>query len=341
MNAVDQPIDIVYPWLDGSDPLLPQKLATAMAGREGTLHHNGIGPFRFRGGGDLKYSLRSILKFAPFIRNIYLVTDGHRPKWLRDHPRVRIVDHKDIFDTAIAPERTFSSNAISCHIHRIPGLSEAFLFANDDFFFVAPTSSADFVFPSGGLRIDFNEGLMLARGFNADPYFASCLNSARLARKRFGWSFFPRFKSSLRFPMDLVRGRYAPYNYPSHQIKVVSKAIASEIESMFPDEYNQTAGGVFREPRDISIETLWAYVSVRTGRGVPNFFEEGRDFVFVTSNMGTEEILEKTAVVEGSGEGRPKLMCLNDGPCDNVSKWIVLVQDLLERLYPIAAPWEG
>lgn len=54
-----------------------------------------IGQNRFSDNDELKYSLRSLQLYAPWIRNIYIVTNGQIPRWLNlKHPRIRIITHK-------------------------------------------------------------------------------------------------------------------------------------------------------------------------------------------------------------------------------------------------------
>ncbi len=91
-----------------------------------------IGDVRYVQHGELRYCLRSIDKFTPWVRRIFLMTDNQRPAWLKDHPKVTIVDHKEIIPAYLLP--IFSSIAIEMHIHKIPGLAEHFIYGNDDFF---------------------------------------------------------------------------------------------------------------------------------------------------------------------------------------------------------------
>ncbi len=70
---------------------------------------------------------------APWIRTIYIVTASQVPVWLNTaHPRVRIIDHKELFPDPAAQLPTFNSLAIESVLHRIPGLSEYFLYFNND-----------------------------------------------------------------------------------------------------------------------------------------------------------------------------------------------------------------
>lgn len=52
---------------------------------------------RFADNEELKYSLRSVQKFAPWIRNIHIVTNGQIPAWLNlEHPKINLVTHRVI-----------------------------------------------------------------------------------------------------------------------------------------------------------------------------------------------------------------------------------------------------
>ena len=71
---------------------------------------------------QLKYSIRSIEMYAPWIRNIYIVTNGQKPSWAKlDHPNVFVVSHKEIFQQE-TDLPTFNSMAIEVHLHQIEGL---------------------------------------------------------------------------------------------------------------------------------------------------------------------------------------------------------------------------
>ena len=50
---------------------------------------------RFEDNEELRYSLRSIERHAPWVRHVYIVTNGQIPSWLNlDSPRMTIVTHK-------------------------------------------------------------------------------------------------------------------------------------------------------------------------------------------------------------------------------------------------------
>src|SRR6201999_944559 len=95
-------------------------------------------PERWRDNGELKFSLRSLHRHAPWIRRIFIVTDQQVPDWLDTaHPKIEIVDHRAIFpDHRFLP--TFNSCVIEAFLHRIPGLSAHYLYFNDDVFLGRP-----------------------------------------------------------------------------------------------------------------------------------------------------------------------------------------------------------
>ncbi|XP_054974186.1 N-acetylglucosamine-1-phosphotransferase subunits alpha/beta [Sorex araneus] len=112
-----------------------------------------ISASRFEDNEELRYSLRSIERHAPWVRNIFIVTNGQIPSWLNlDNPRVKIVTHQDVFRN-LSHLPTFSSPAIESHIHRIEGLSQKFIYLNDDVMFGKDVWPDDFYSHSKGQKV--------------------------------------------------------------------------------------------------------------------------------------------------------------------------------------------
>ncbi|XP_078683763.1 N-acetylglucosamine-1-phosphotransferase subunits alpha/beta-like isoform X1 [Branchiostoma floridae x Branchiostoma belcheri] len=115
--------------------------------------HEDIAPSRFEDNEELRYSLRSIERYAPWVRHVYIVTNGQIPSWLNlDNPRLTIVTHSDLFPNA-SHLPSFSSPAIEAHLHRIPGLSNKFIYLNDDVMFGAEVWPDDFYTHSQGQKV--------------------------------------------------------------------------------------------------------------------------------------------------------------------------------------------
>jgi UDP-N-acetylglucosamine-lysosomal-enzyme len=121
----------------------------------------------FRDNDELRYSIRSLEKYAPWIRHIYIVTNGQVPAWLNlDNPRVTIVKHSEIFENS-SHLPVFSSTAIESNLDRIPCLSDTFIYFNDDVLLAAPTWPDDFITPSGVQTIYLSHPVPL--GYDAYP----------------------------------------------------------------------------------------------------------------------------------------------------------------------------
>ncbi|XP_022336372.2 N-acetylglucosamine-1-phosphotransferase subunits alpha/beta-like [Crassostrea virginica] len=112
-----------------------------------------ISSSRFEDNDELRYSLRSVEKYAPWVRHVFIVTNGQIPHWLDlENPRVTIVTHEEIFPNKTHLP-TFSSPAIEANIHRIPGLSKKFIYMNDDVMFGKEVWPEDFYTQATGQRV--------------------------------------------------------------------------------------------------------------------------------------------------------------------------------------------
>ena len=146
-SEVSFPIDLVYLWVDGDAPEFRKTKAKCMhaAGMNDSKYRDATKKQIFRDNDELKYSLRSVEKYAPWIRHIYIVTGfGQVPTWLNTkNPRITIVPQESILPADASP--VFNSCAIEACLANIPGLAEHFILANDDMFFNAPVRP-DFFF---------------------------------------------------------------------------------------------------------------------------------------------------------------------------------------------------
>lgn len=142
-------IDAVITWVDGNDPAHLSRLNAHLSSIPGK-RPVAADPTRFNDAGELAYCISSLLRFAPWLRRIHIVTDRQRPSvldlvagtpWAE---RISIVDHREIFAGYEACLPTFNSRAIITALWRIPGLSERFLYLNDDFILLRPVSPQDF-----------------------------------------------------------------------------------------------------------------------------------------------------------------------------------------------------
>jgi len=144
------PFDAVVYWVDGSDELWQKKFNQFSPVK---LDFNDE-EFAIRYGSvnEIDIAIRSIIKFAPFLRNLFLVSDNQIPgnfdelKALAKKRSInlKIVDHKEIFRGFERYLPTFNSTSIETLLYRIPGLSEHFIVFNDDTFLINEIKRSDF-----------------------------------------------------------------------------------------------------------------------------------------------------------------------------------------------------
>ena len=157
--GVPSDVDAVVTWVDGDDPDHRRKLEEFL-GPDSRNRPSGAHPTRFCSRGEIEYCVTSLLRFAPWLRNIHIVTDGQTPPLIarlrgsRYEHRVRMVDHRTIFSGFEEHLPTFSNRAIESVLWRIPGLAEHFIYLNDDFQVIRPVAVEDF----------FRDGSVVLRG---------------------------------------------------------------------------------------------------------------------------------------------------------------------------------
>lgn len=135
-------IDFVVTWVDGNDPVWRTKKEKYISPDQ-KINPDIGGEKRFKDTGLFKYWFRGVEKYAPWVHKIYLVTDGQVPEFLNvNHPKIVLVDHKEIIDEKFLP--TFNSSAICLSIYKIKDLSNNFVFFNDDMFLINETKETDF-----------------------------------------------------------------------------------------------------------------------------------------------------------------------------------------------------
>lgn len=224
------PIDVVYTWVDGSDPAHREKLARFASKKE--LGNPSIaGAERFTDNDELRYSLRSIDMFAPWVNHIYIITDNQRPEWLAEHPKITIVDHSEILDVRNLP--IFNSSALDSVIHRIPGLSEHYIAFNDDMLLLRPVLPCQ-MFTAGGLMLAHVSRKIIPEGTPArseNDYIWGLKNARDLCIETWGQHIPRRFE---------------------HMHRPQKRSVAEWCEQQFAGHYDAIRSSRFRSPANIS-----------------------------------------------------------------------------------------
>lgn len=245
------PVDAVYTWVDSEDPewraSYPEFDASIPAGNS---HSSNRDLARYTSRDELKYSLRSLELNAPWIRKIYLVTAGQAPDWLdTTDTNLVLVDHSEIFDDPETSLPTFNSHAIETQLCNIQGLSEHFIYVNDDIFFGSPLSPNVFFTGQGHVKYSL-----------ANAHYSEASNpqlAVNLAAQ----------KNSELLQAHYGRNSSLKFRHVAHPQR---KRIHKFIREAFSKEVEATAHQKFRHEDDISVPSSLAhYVAATEGIGVP------------------------------------------------------------------------
>jgi hypothetical protein len=317
-ERVGFPIDVVYTWVDGSDPEWQARKARALGDNDWLAEVNvqAANSSRFQSRDELRYSLRSLHCFAPWVRHVFLVTDDQVPAWLdTEHERVTVVSHREIFgDTGRLP--TFNSQAIESRLHRIPGLSEHFLYLNDDVFFGHPVTP-DLFFTPGGLTRFFPSNAVVDSA-PIDPGDAP-VNSAGKNNRALIKAAFGR----------VLTRKMMHTPHPSR------RSVIAEIEQRFAEHVEATASHQFRHPDDISLlSSLQQYYAFLTGRAVTGVIKYMyTDLADPATPFRLADLLRHRHL---------DVFCLNDTDSDRhtAAEQAALLGEFLPAYFPFSSPFE-
>lgn len=326
-------VDAVYTWVDGERPRFAEELAAATAahGRETgqTPAARAVSPNRFRDNDCLRYSLRSVRQHAPWVERIHIVTAGERPAWLDpDHPSIRMVRHDEIFpvDGALP---TFNSHAIEACLHLIDGVSDQFLYFNDDCFLTADLDLGYFARPDGSPRFSLQTWQMFSDLHHPSPVAASAAHCRRLLDGRFG-----------RRPVR----RETP-----HEPALLERAVLAAMEREWPQELDRTRRNRLRTGRDFVVTRMYVHYRLELALSVASRGNEPVDIRptragFVRFGVGTLDLAEQLR--EATGPDRP-FLCVNDETGEDepiaperLRADLEVLQAFFRRRFPDPAPWE-
>lgn len=324
---VDEPIDVVYTWVDGDDPewqTAKQRAEQQRGLNDGAAHRVASGSSeaeamdaaRFRSHDELRYSLRSLEMYAPWVRTVHLVTAGQRPEWLNlDHPRLNLVSHEQLFaDPSVLP--VFNSHAIESQLHRVPGLTERYVYLNDDVFFGRPVDK-DLFFHGNGIAKFFLSTAKIGLG-PKHPVDTMHTMAAKNNRTLLGEAL----------------GRTVTEHF-QHAPHPQLRSVIEEIERRHPDVFATVAASAFRHADDVSIASgLHHYYGYGLGRAVPGRIE----YLYLDlGHPGAAQRLERLLRTRAFD-----VFCINDTPASarHAARRARLVHEFLERYFPLPSAFE-
>lgn len=261
MKKSDSPdIDIVIAWVDGTDPVLKQKRAAYKP--SGAVASDAITATRFASDDEIYYNIASIIKYVPFCRHIYVVTDQQKPAFIDEFAeqnicaadKIRIVDHKEIFSGYEEYLPTFNTRSIESMIWNIQGLSDYFIYMNDDFFFNQSVTADDFL---------DNEKLILHGEWRNSAVLNAKLNFRKSRFKFFGTPIQPRHTiaqmlSAKILGMDQF---FEIHHYPH----IVDKNILKSHLLSHPQLLTEQIKYKFRDVAQVNPITLMNHLKIQKG----------------------------------------------------------------------------
>lgn len=314
---MNEPIDFVLPWVDGSDPEWQKEMLYYKNGcmPDADRISNSAGTNRYRDWDLLRYWFRGLEEFAPWVRKIFFVTCGQKPVWLKEnHPKLVLIDHKDFMLTEYLP--TFNSSTIMMNLGKIPGLSERFVIFNDDFFLTDYVKRTDFF---QGNRVCDTAIMGTITSENASDIFPHCLiNDIGILNQHFSKKevlkknrnlFF-----SLKYGKQVLKNFYlAPFDYftgfhDTHLPAGYFKSCFEEIWKKEGKRMDLASRNRFRSKDDYN-EWLVKYWQFCSGKTVPRSIKWGRCYQLGHDTGYLDAIRNKTY----------KAICINDSYTDQFS----------------------
>ena len=305
-----QAIDFVVTWVDGSDSDWRKRKAEVT----GTAFSDDREE-RYRDWDLLRYWFRGVEQFAPWVRKVFFVCDQEPPVWLNgDCEKLQVVRHEDYIPSEYLP--TFSSHPIELNLHRIPGLSEQFVYFNDDMHLIAPVSETDFFrkglpcdaallnpIPNTDLNLRKN-GKIFTIPLNNTEYLNRDYNFRACVKAHPGkWMTLRYGKNAFRNWMLLTWPRFVGFFEP-HMPQAYLKSSFEEAWKQDGDILDETSRRPLRDDRDVS-PWLIRERQLAEGKFIPRSPKIGRDYDL---DRNSEE-----AACAISGQ-KAKMLCLNDGP---------------------------
>lgn len=328
-------IDIVVPWVDSTDPTWIEQYN----------HYRPENPItdrgRYRNWDIFRYWFRAVERYAPWVNKVFLVTNGTFPTWINPQcPKLVMLRHEDYIPMQYLP--TFSSHTIELNMDKIPGLSEHFVYFNDDVFLNAPTKPEDYFID--GLPCDCNaETLFVSPWYDPIDRFSvkiimfcdiAAINrhfdrrkTVRQAPKKwFGSHLWDKyFLSTVQMSLMGVGGfqffRLRHWDQPF---------LKSTIQEVWEKEPDMMAKSCTRFRQDVSLnQYVFRYWQFASNKFHPVKWNTGRSI-----NLSSQTVNEVRDILL---EGKIRSLCLNDSPyCTDEESSSVerILQETFEKKFP-------
>ncbi len=325
-------IDLVLPWVDGSDPGWLQELERFSPNRQDAN--------RYQSWDNLQYVFRGIEKFMPWVGRVFLVTWGHLPSWLdTSSNKLVVVKHSDYIPKEYLP--TFNSNTIEMNYWRIDELSERFILFNDDLFPLKPIPQ-EYYFKDGlpcEEAVETHFILKADKGLDLQMNYA-CVNNMVIINRHFNkrdviernrekW-FSPVYGERLKQNENLsFWNNFESFVYP-HEAMPMRKSVMREIWEREPETLDTASRNRFRAYSDVTqrLVTMW---QICTGEFVPTKYQ-GKLYIVDHSNY--------REAAEDIREQKYPIISLNESVCEGFDVIKEEINAALQEILPEKSSFE-
>ena len=296
-------IDFVVIWVDGNDPAWRKERAK-YAVRDINADDS---EQRYRDWDTMRYWFRGVEKFCPWVHRVYFVTWGHLPEWMNvRNPKLKIVNHRDYIPPEYLP--TFSSHTIELNLHRIEGLSEHFVYFNDDMFIIDSMRPEDFFVkgrPCDSAVMNVHcynmEDMVVLAPFRDIGVINHEFNMHEVIRKNpFGWFHWKYGLYNLRNVILLACPRF-PGILQQHLPASYLKSVFRDVWEKYYDILHDTCTHRFRQISDVN---QWVFKEWQLASG--NFYPRK---ISIGKNIPAYHIDEACRCISRQ---EAKMLCLND-----------------------------
>ena len=328
----DNKIDFVMIWVDGNDPEW-QKEKSRYSPSKNTDSRN----IRYRDWGNLKYWFRGVEKFAPWVNKIYFVTCGHLPDWLdTSNPKLVCVKHSDYMPKEYLP--TFSANPIELNLHRIKGLSEQFVYFNDDTFIIDSVNPTDFF--KKGLPVDVGvesavttkDVKMLGIYYNDLMIINSRFDKKEVLSKKNNWFNLKYGKENVRGLLSLPWKFFIGF-YNCHCAQPFLKKTYNEVWNEYGEILDKTSLNKFRGQKDVN-QYLLRYWQLCNNNFCPRNVKVTKAYTLTNDDK---------KMCDAIVNQKYKMICVNDSAIitdDNFEKFKLDIIESFEKILPEKSNFE-
>lgn len=317
-------IDFVMIWVDGGDPEWQKERAKYKAEK-----NTDSSAARYRDWEILKYWFRSVEKFAPWVNNIYFITNGQKPKWLNlKNPKLKFITHSEYMNKEYLP--TFNANPIELNIGNIKSLSEHFVYFNDDMFLLKPVKETDFF--RNGLPCD---SAIVTPFVTMESSVSNhmVLNDYEYINKNFDFhqvvKNYPTKFFNIKYGMKNFRTlMMLPYKkFPGLAFQHMPQSfLKSSFDTVWKKEnklLHETSLNKFRSKNDVN-QWLIKWWQICEGKFYPRKYTVGKNCVLSDSNKEIYNIIRQQ---------KYKMVCINDA--EEIKNFEEVKKELIDALESI------